>query len=142
MADHAFSFVSVALTAGFECISTHAVLRILLAALCALGLALSPAATVHAFPTPETMLNCPMTRTAHEEMMQAAMDHADDPIGDEHNRMNCCTPLCDMPAPLAVTHKPAVTGDATRAKAASYAIGPATALPSVGSTGPDPPPKI
>ena len=83
--------------------------RILVAALCALGLALLPVMVGHAQANPmSSSAECTMKDMPHDGVSNAGsahedMRHARGPKSSNHERMNCCIAACQAPFPVAVT---------------------------------------
>jgi hypothetical protein len=95
--------------------------------LCALGLALSPAAANGAFATPAAETNCTM-----DGHMPAK------PV--DHSKMDCCTPTCPMAAPALLPARIAETA-AREIEDASHGRVAVTELVSFRASGLDPPPR-
>ena len=104
-------------------------IRLLLAVLCSLGLALSPALTAGAIAAPAAMPGC----TMGEHMPAKPVDHS---------KMDCCTPACQIAPAAALLPAPAST-DARLGPNRGLHIRPAiAAVASFSPSALDPPPRI
>ena len=104
------------------------VIRFVIAVLCALGLALSPAAANGAIAAPAATTNC--TMGGHMPVK---------PV--DHSKMDCCTPACPMAAPALLPER--VADAAVRnSKIGLHDIGPVKELASFTASGLDPPPRL
>ena len=103
-------------------------IRLVLAAFCALALAFSPAATSGAIAAPYGMPGC--TMNGHVPAKPA-----------QHSKMDCCTPACQVSAAAALL--PGRTADAAPMKAdgALHDRARAQELASFATGGLDPPPR-
>jgi hypothetical protein len=102
--------------------------RLLLALLCALGLAFSPmAATASSLPG-NAMLDCTMGK-----------DMPDMPA--DHSKMDCCTPVCHAPSAAAVLPQPDLGPAKDIADKVALTWTPSKELLSAVSSGLDPPPR-
>ena len=103
---------------------------------CAFGLALAPAgvANAHADPTMR-MSNCAM------QMVMAHMDmHPMHHGKKQHSAMDCCSPACHAPAPIAIAAA-SIGESVLPLQTAHFDAGPVKHLVSaIGSTT-DPPPR-
>lgn len=99
-------------------------IRLLLALLCALGLAFSPMTAV-ASPLRE----CTM-RVGEMPDMPA-----------DHSEMSCCAPACQAPSAAAVLTKPDANPSADLTGRMIFAPAPMKELHSTASSGLDPPPR-
>lgn len=104
------------------------VIRLCLTALCALALALSPAATSGAIATPAGMPGC----TMDGHMPAKPTDHA---------KMDCCTPACQVTAAAAFLPAPTASSVPLYDSRALHARAAETELASVEASALDPPPR-
>ncbi|MFP5329089.1 MAG: hypothetical protein ACLGHC_02990 [Alphaproteobacteria bacterium] len=105
-------------------------IRLVITALCALALALSPAATSGA-------LAAPVAATAACEMDPQEMPSV--PAG--HPKMKCCTPACQIAAPTALVPDRGIVPAHPDISGMTHNPGAVKELTSVCASGLDPPPR-
>jgi hypothetical protein len=105
------------------------VIRVFLAALCALGLAFSPVATSAAIAVPAAMPGCAM-----DGQMPAK------PV--DHSKMDCCTPSCQVSAAAALLAEPSSAASPLKANSALHDRATLKELASFTASGLDPPPRL
>lgn len=103
--------------------------RLLLALLCALGLAFSPM----------TAVASPLSGDAMKECTMGGGDMPNMP-GD-HSKMDCCTPACHAPSAAALLPKSDAGPSESFADKTPLAWAPSRELLSAVSSGLDPPPR-
>jgi len=105
------------------------VIRLFVAALCALALAFSPAAASNAVAAPSTMPGC--TMDGHKPAKPA-----------DRSKMDCCTQACQMTAGAALLPQRLADGPRLQSNGALHDLAPEKALASFTATGLDPPPRL
>ena len=103
-------------------------IRLVLAVLCSIGLALSPAAASGATTASSTMPGC--TMDGHMPAKPA-----------DHSKMDCCTPACQITAAAALLPERLAGDSLIRATAARHERGALVETTSFTPTGLDPPPR-
>lgn len=104
-------------------------IRLLISILCALGLALAPAAAVASAIPSSSMPGCTMNGKMPEK-----------PV--DHSKMDCCTPACQAPASAAALlprQDPSTQPQPLDKSQLAWA--PVKELASIASSGLDPPPR-
>ena len=104
------------------------VIRLFLAVLCSLGLALSPAVTSGAIASPTAMPGC--TMDGHMPAKPA-----------DHSKMDCCTPACQISAAAALLPERIATDARPTANRALHAPPALARFASFSPSGLDPPPR-
>lgn len=106
-----------------------AIMRLLLALLCVLGLALAPV-TANASAVPSN------------GMAKCMMDGEMPDMPADHSKMDCCTPVCQAPAPAAaLLPDSGASSGARTAPTVKLTGAPAKELAGITSSGLDPPPR-
>ena len=104
----------------------EAVIRLFLAALCVIGLALAPTAGL---ATPSAMPGC--TMEGHMPAKPA-----------DHSKMDCCTPACQISAAAALLPERVADAAPLKSNGALHGSAPAKELASFTASGLDPPPRL
>jgi hypothetical protein len=105
------------------------VIRLFIALMCAIGLALSPVATAAAVAAPATMADCGMKGGMPD-------------MPADHSKMDCCTPACQAPASAALLPEPDRTTDNLTDERELHAGPTVRELESLPRSGLDPPPRL
>ena len=112
-------------------------IRLLIAILCALGLALSPVGVAHAYADPGmNMSNCPMQMAMATHEM-----HGMSPGKMHHGSMDCCSQACHAPTPIAVVVPIGIPEDEPVIETALFDAIPVKHLVSATGSTLDPPPR-
>ena len=115
-------------------------IRLILAALCVLGLAFAPVGAAQAFVSKSNAMTDCVTGAEMPSSHASGMQHMPMKDRSSHHGMNCCTPQCHAAAPLMFTPYVGV-GSEIPEDSALISPAPAQQLSSLPGSGLDPPPR-